>query len=144
MANEITKEHILKADGDELERLLGEALQPGDHVWNELHPPSCIRCGERRKFTEPNSLECQKPIPLDWDNAMKYFGEIEDGDTISLTPRDKAMIEWFSMESEATGIPLGKILPERTTLTAAQNYLLSNLDPVDFLRIAAICKLERK
>jgi hypothetical protein len=68
----VTVKQILAAEGDVLSRLLGEVLQPGNHIWNELHPPSCIRCGERRKFTKPNSLECQKPIPLDWDNAMKW------------------------------------------------------------------------
>ncbi len=61
---------LLKAEGEELSRLLGEILQPEHEYLGSLQ--NCIHCHCNRNAMSSFG-KCIRPIPLDdWNVAMKW------------------------------------------------------------------------
>ena len=116
----ITKEQILKAEGEELSRLLGEVLLNKRCVCNE-----CEFVHEQCATDTLNRCGDACPIPLTWKEAMKW--------------RDWA-VENFSLFDVMESM---RIIGQEFNKTHDRFYAWWTLEaqPKHYLKAAAICKL---
>lgn len=159
----ITK--ILQAQGEELSRLLGEVFNKGRYVaassvvcsecgqtfterrkegrWSRSCP--YVNCGATQHFDKSYFYRKPAPIPLTWPEAMKRFHQTEHKNQALMTPRERAIIEWYEY-NVSTGRFRCAIehLSIRDRLKAGEWSLLHKGIEDDYLKIPALCVLDKE
>ncbi len=125
----MTQEQILKCSDEDLPTLAGEVLhaKPWKHCFNNN---TCVTCGQGRLPSQHDeSCLCTDPIPLTWDNAMKWRDWAVEKFGYAVYRKAMVSVYYNSVDFRDCSF---------------DEFMLYKTKPKHYIKVAMLCKVNQK